>query len=380
MRTRDIPSLEELDAALTDRLEALCEELFVHGERRGNSFYIGGLDGGAGRRMEINCSRGPKRGLWKDFVSDEAGRPLKLIAASRFGGDYKKAWRWAMQWLGWLDGAPDAAPRYDDEALKRRAAELSEKAAKEREATRRRAVALWNGAPMLAPGDPAWRYLAARGIDLARLQPQPRALRYLEQCYHAESDGYFPAMVALVVGEGGTQLGVHRTYLQPGRDDRLREHTAKLSYGPVDGGCIPLWRGLNGRNFFEPGADPSELGSAEGIEDGLSVALMRPEWRVASCMAVGFLGNVPLKGALGGNDLVWLGQNDPAEHPKFPGKPHPVHAALERQFQRLAERHIGVRKALPPEAFKDWNDLLQGKPRPGAAMAVGGIGDDRRDR
>ena len=51
------------------------------------------------------------------------------------------------------------------------------------------------GQTIVVEGDPVWRYLAGRGIDLARLAKVPHALRYHPELYCAEAAG--PLMTAV---------------------------------------------------------------------------------------------------------------------------------------------------------------------------------------
>lgn len=62
-----------------------------------------------------------------------------------------------------------------------------------------------------------WRYLAGRGIDLARLPRLPGSLRCHPGLWHAKSGRYWPAMVAAIGGVGSQGKLVHaatqRTWL-----------------------------------------------------------------------------------------------------------------------------------------------------------------------
>ena len=178
------------------------------------------------------------------------------------------------------------------------------------ERRRRAAVALFLRARPLAAGDPVWRYLAGRGIDLARLGRPPRALRCDPACRHAASGRTWPAMLAAVVAGDGRFIAVHRTYLavQPdGFVGKAPLANPKLALGGYAGGCIRLARGAGGKPWraAPPG---EEILAGEGIEDALAGALWLPDRRTVAVVALGNLAGLDLPPAARG--VLWLAQND----------------------------------------------------------------------
>ena len=73
---------DALRAGLLDRLEAVLHYLFPQGRIRGGKFYVGDVDGNAGKSLVVELE-GDRRGLWKDFASDEGGDVIDLWARSQ---------------------------------------------------------------------------------------------------------------------------------------------------------------------------------------------------------------------------------------------------------------------------------------------------------
>ncbi|WP_341914572.1 toprim domain-containing protein [Ferrovibrio terrae] len=350
------PTIEQVNAALADRADTLCETLFPLGRRVKNEYEVHDFDGSPGDNLRIHIGPGPKRGVWKHYARGIPGGPLKLICLAACDGDWKKAWQWALTFLGYADGVV-SLPKPDPEAQRKRAAEAAEAA----EQSRKRAVAIWNKAKAITPGDPAWRYLTGaypgRGIDFDKLQPLPAALKFDPACYHGPTETRLPALVCLVVGwvDGKVkQLGCHRTYLRDDGSDRRRDLIGgdKLFYGTTAGGYIPLWRGNDGKSFFDPRPD-GVLAVAEGIEDALSVAMVKPAWRSASAMSVGNFGKLLLPPPAVVGQVVITGQNDEVDSPAA--------AQFPPQVEALAARGYAVRVAKPPGCYQDWNDLIRNR-------------------
>ena len=188
-----------------------------------------------------------------------------------------------------------------------------------------------------AAGSPVETYLAARGIDLARLPSGiPPTLRFHPGLHHADSGRTLPAMVAAVQDGRRRVSGIHRTFLDPSGRSKAAVSSAKKMAGVMWGGAIRLCP-----------AEPV-LGIAEGIETALSVltASGLPTW------AAGSLGNMaavelpPLV-----TEVVLCADSDGDA------------AALEKNIAKATAFHAGrgrrVRIARPP-AGMDFNDMLRG--------------------
>ena len=92
----------ELRAALLDRLEAMLHERFPHGRVRGNQFTVGDVQGAPGKSLVVELD-GTRRGLWKDFATDDGGDVIDLWARSRGSDvqqDFPRILEEIRQWLG----------------------------------------------------------------------------------------------------------------------------------------------------------------------------------------------------------------------------------------------------------------------------------------
>lgn len=78
---REEPSFDAalLRERLLERVEAVLAFLFPSGKIQGNKFYIGDLQGHPGKSLVVELT-GQRRGLWKDFATDEGGDLIDLWA------------------------------------------------------------------------------------------------------------------------------------------------------------------------------------------------------------------------------------------------------------------------------------------------------------
>ena len=65
----------EIKDAMAKDAEGVCRYLFPNGNISGGEFYIGSLQGEAGKSMRIHLT-GSKAGVWADFSSGEGGSNL----------------------------------------------------------------------------------------------------------------------------------------------------------------------------------------------------------------------------------------------------------------------------------------------------------------
>ena len=104
---------EVLRAGLLDRLESVLLYLFPQGRIRGGKFYVGDVDGNAGKSLVVELE-GDRRGLWKDFASDEGGDIIDLWARSQglsARHDFPRLANEIRQWLGVAAPAQTVARR-----------------------------------------------------------------------------------------------------------------------------------------------------------------------------------------------------------------------------------------------------------------------------
>lgn len=365
MAERGRPVAHDVARELGRRIGELARELLPGGHREGGQWRADSTSGDRGRALSVEL-HGERAGLWIDHRGGtERGDALDLVAACRYGGDLRAAYTWALTWLGWSDRAAPA-PRRPAPPPENPATEAAEA-----EAKRRRALALWLEARPAIAGTPVDCYLKARGIDLATLGRQPRALRYHPALWNAESGRKWDAMVAAVRGPDGKHVATHRTWLalvpRPGtnlyRWTKAPLEVPKKVLGSIGDGFIPLWRGASGKPLREaPAGDTIVI--AEGIETALSVAVACPEYRVISAISLGGLARVALPPAIGTVILAY--DNDPPPPRDTPpedrrwGAWRKQRAARRAAALRYAREGRTVKVAWPPVPGADWNDILQG--------------------
>lgn len=357
--------VDEIVGMLTERVDALVDDLLPNARREGNERCVGSVGGEPGQSLRINVGAGSKRGWWKDFSShDRQGNALWLIAHVACHGDVKEAVRWAKSWLKIDDSLPIDIERLRIEA--RAAADARrDQAAAERQKGIDRARSRWLQAQALSDGDPVTRYLRARALDFGKLGHWPGALRYhpaLQYGYRADGPQLtLPAMVAGVYALDGRHVATHRTYLDASRDAKagpdLIGHDArggpadpKKIMGSPNGGHIPIWKGRHDCPLREI-PDGTDVIAGEGIEDSATAAIAMPDARVICFISLSYLAALELPPQMG--RLIILKQNDP------PGSP--AEKAMRHAVQVHRERGRTVLFAPPPAGVKDVNDLAMGK-------------------
>lgn len=263
---------------------------------------------------------GRKAGKWEDFATGEHGDVFDLIGLQLGLAQMVDQLREARAFLGLSTSSPEEARQRELAIATARARRAEAEAAARRDQDRasRRAEAMWLAAEPNIAGTPVDLYLKARGIDLATIGHQPRALRYLAKChYHFEDkstgeviefDG--PAMLAAMTNLQGRTVAVHRTWLtilpdgswgkvripHPSQEGQFLP--AKKVYAWGEGCAIRLSSGLGPKggkgaplNRCPPG---TKVYIAEGIETALSARILRPEARVLAAYSLSNMGKVGL--------------------------------------------------------------------------------------
>jgi hypothetical protein len=276
------------------------------------------------------------------------GDVICLVEQILFNGDRGKAIAWLKSRLG-LDGLdPERIAKVKAEAVAR-SVEAERTADVDREARRRQAHAMFLAGKPIAD-TPVEHYLRGRGIDLRALGRAPGALAFHRELYCKEAGRRLPAMVAAINDLAGRHIATHRTWLAPdGRGGWVKAQLEepKKVLGSFKGGCIRLWKGADRRGLAEIHAG-ADVYASEGIEDGLSVALAKPELHVVAGVTLGNLGELELPEQLG--RLILIGQRD--TNPK-------TLEALERAIGLQQERGREVWLTPPPAGgFKDVNEAL----------------------
>lgn len=376
---RDAQNREELRlicAKLNAQAEAMCRELLPNGRKEGKMWATSGIDDVHTGKYSLKVTlTGTHQGEWTDFGLSRgqrgySGDILTLIKDRVCGGNMGDAIKWAKSKLGMTD-MNRAQYEREYQAVQEKQEKAKAAEAADREKARKRAEWLWHGGVDL-PGTPGEAYLKTRGIDFARLGGAPGALKYRPDAYSTEAAekwgrdrAKLPAIVAGIYSLAGALIGVQRTYLDISGWDHARRtgsvihmakagklEEAKMSMGPSLGGYVPVHKGDSRRALkdIKPG---TRIYLSEGIEDGLSVAIAKPDARVIAAAGLSRIGAVELPEQMG--PLVLIGQNDPPDSQAA--------ETFERAIAAQQARGRTVELMFPPPEYKDFNDYLLGKKR-----------------
>ena len=278
-REAQLNDTEALRAGLLDRLESVLLYLFPQGRIRGGKFYVGDVDGNAGKSLVVELE-GDRRGLWKDFASDEGGDIIDLWARSQglsARHDFPRLASEIRQWLG------VAAPAQTVARREGRSVPIDE----------------------LGPYSAKWDYLTADGELIACVYrydpptgkeyrpwdvrarmwraPDPRPLYNQPAVAHANQ-------VILVEGEKCAealiQLGVVATTAMNG----AKAPIDKTNWAPLAGKSVLIWPDRDA-----PGWDYAENAAKACVTAGcVSVAILVPpadmpeKWDAADAVDEGF--------------------------------------------------------------------------------------------
>ncbi|MFA7504247.1 MAG: toprim domain-containing protein [Burkholderiaceae bacterium] len=344
--------ITEIKSLLQARILDLIAVLQIEGYRAGRSWMGKNptrADNKAGSFL-VYIS-GARTGGWIDMATGDKGDVLQLIQYVLRLAKIGDAIRWAKDWLNYRDvPAPERAKVAAELAAKRVAAEQQE--AEDLDKKRNRAFSVWLKCEAELRGTPAARYLSARGIRYSVLPRPPRAVRFSPSQKYTETGEHFPAIVALITGNGGERLAIHRTFLAPdGSGKAPVQHARKVWPSGWAGGTIKLARGETGLSPAEAAKHGlwDKLILCEGIEDGLSLAMACPEYRIWAAISLYNLANVRLPDCCG--EVIVAADNDWGKR----GAEKQLQRAIEalgRQGRKVlvARSHVG----------KDANDALRG--------------------
>jgi hypothetical protein len=308
---------------------------------------------------------GPKAGHWNDYATGGHGDLLDLIALAH-GCSLADALHEARSFLGLEASSPEQIRQRETAAqmAKARQQQVMDEAKREAAKKARQALAIWLSGREHIRGTPVEAYLReARGIDLAPLGRQPRALRYVPDCFYGHTDPEtgeiiemkLPAMVALVTNGRGESVAIHRTYLAIGPDGRWGKANlpkAKKVLGQFAGAAIHLWSGTGPRGGKGGSLRDCPPGSrvyiAEGIEDALSAVVLLPDARVLAAISLGNLGAVVLPKNV--SEVVLIADRDPGQQ---------AQDLLKRAIDQHAAAGRTVRLWQNQSGGKDLNDALR---------------------
>lgn len=367
----DIP-LSELSSMLAGDIERVAEALRLDIKRRTPRILYCVSPNSVSMSPKLEVHLAPIRGKWNDWTVGKFGDALGLVAYCvgssgdpKHTGDLRQAILWAKNYFG------IAADSFDREAwmAKVRKVEAEQKvqqakAAAELTRARKTAQGLWLAAQELTAGDDGWAYLSARGIDLAALPRRPRAIRFSPSQDWFDDQGEVrhvgPALMSMMTLPDGKPGSLHRIWINPLRPgekadlSHIYDKAAVRKMWPSsEGAAIRLWRGESGLSLKEAAKANlvEDMVVCEGVEDGLSIALMTPELRVEAAGSLpGLLAWTPPKHV---RCVIVAADNDWA-------KPQ-AQAMLDQACKRIRD-DFGkvVRIARSPEG-KDFNDLLRGQ-------------------
>jgi hypothetical protein len=355
-------SIEEIKHRLSLQGLEIAQRLAPAGMVKGNQYWFRNpkrTDGGNLRSCSVNI----RKGFWKDFSNaggGEGGDMLHFICTFATGGDYKRAWRWALDYLGLTGKEPDPA---EASRIAERVAASAREEADKLARTRGYCLHIWLEAKPLTGHDPASEYLAGRGIDINALEEGiPRALRYHPSAeartfdYDGQPRQHYPAMLALAAIDGLKPNGlatIHATYLEawPGgwrKAQRPNARPSKEVFCTYRGASVRLQRGISHKRLSDAPASSSIL-IAEGLENALTAAIAAPQERVIAALSLANLGNVLLPPTITSATLI---ADTDANNPE-------AERGLERAIDLLGDRGLELKVARAPGGAKDFNDALR---------------------
>ena len=339
------PSAHDLARRLADDIERVADAVLADCRRDGSELRGHGDDGA----LWVVETRGRKRGVALcAHDPDRSGDSFTLVAQARCGGDTRAAYAWALAWFGEAGATASGPARHrDSSGLSHGAghrATTREEEAEQDERRRRRSLFRYLSAEKSIVGTPAEAYLAGRGLGVA-LPLLSRALRFAPGCFYSYELPELPAMVAPIIEPSSRKfMAAHCTYLAIAPDGvrKLNRRPAKKVWGRYEGGVIPLTRGASGKPLKEAPNDDSCL-VAEGIENALAGAWLRPELRAFAGVAAGNLGNIALPEQMA--TVVLACDRD--------GENDGVARARERAVNRWLHEGRGVEFLRPSEGHED---------------------------
>lgn len=352
--------IEEISNALRADMLNLCYALGLQGRSENNDFVAYNPTRNDKHLGSFRiCIRGAKQGTWAEFASSDKGDPLDLIKYCLFphSPNLYDAVVWAKDYLGL--GSGKASLKQVKQRAKEQASRAEEEQKKESEKFRRLAQKIFLSAQPTIKGTPAELYFKTRGIDFNILKKQPHAIRYAAKCYFERDrktgqNVYLPAVITAIHNAKNEFVGVHRTFLE--QIDGVWRRKTKKVLGAFAGGAIRLWRGKTGApigklHTLEHLDETDEtLIICEGIEDGLSIAMACPEFRIWTSISVSNMANIEIPKCI--NQVIIAGDCDGSE------------AIATTQMENAANAFLRAGKIVKiarPKGAHDFNDQLTGK-------------------
>ncbi len=325
--------LDEIAARLRKRASEWVPQHFPGGRREGGEWRLANINGDPPRKNGscVISLVGEHAGDWIEFDGGGGGGPIDALAqATGLGG--RALYAYAAKLVGIGPKAGKAKPRKP--AAGRRS--LRNNYADEIDAI--------VSATTPIAGTVGEDYLKARRLEDRRSTD----LLFHPDLAHWESRSSHPAMVAIIRGQTGERMAIHRTWLRADGSGKADVSKPRMMLGQVGGGAVRL---------ASVGAD-NLLGVAEGIETALSVMAACPDIPVWATLSAVGLERVLLPPEV--QSVVILADHDASGTGL---------RAAEALASRLVAEERGVRIAMPPIEGDDFNDLLQ-REGPAAVKAV----------
>lgn len=340
-----------IKAKMTADVDGLVQRFFPNARKTKQEWVLGGLDGSKGTRLCIRRT-GHKAGWWKNFASGEGGDIITLVAHARRDGDIGGAIRWARDYYNLGETDQNEVARINREAQETAERQARQDALDQIKIQKAALYHYLQGVPIR--GTMAETYLTGRGIDFRWLGRYPNCLRFHAAMRCPVSGRERPAMLASLHNGAGDLVSFQRYFLMAHADGSVTTAStakggdlekAKLAYSAYAGAWVPLWRGASGKPLRQHPED-HDIGTCEGVEDGLSIAMVRPELRMLPTLSLSNLGNLVLPAH---KDLYVCADND--THPD-------AIAGFDSSWKRLAARGYNLIETRPPPEHKDFNDWL----------------------
>jgi hypothetical protein len=253
----------ELSERLAQNVHAVCRHYLPAGRREGRYWMVGDVAGTPGRSLYVRLfetERG-RIGNWVDAATGEHGDLVDLIRLNQRHGRLSETINEAELFLS----LPSSTS--DDE----RTAVAFVKPARAGSTTAARRLF---AASKPLTGTLASAYLRSRGIT--RVSDLP-ALRFHPRCYYRPNGddvpgtpGAFPALIAAVTENDGTQTGTHRTWIDPSGGMKAKVASPRRAMGNILGNAVRF------------GTADNVLIGGEGIETMLSLREVLPTMPMAA--------------------------------------------------------------------------------------------------
>ena len=253
-----------LSCGLAENVEAVCRHYLSNGRRCGNYWIVGDVNNNAGRSLYVRL-KGPlsgqgARGHWADGATGQYGDLLDLIRARQGLTTFRDTLDEARRFLRTPgERPPERREGYSGE---------SDTVALARK--------IWAASRPIV-GTLAEAYLRARKITV---DLDNSSLRYHPALLYRDPNSpprKLPALVAAVTDNRGEIRGIHRTFLDPERNDKARLSSPRRSLGAILG---------NGVRF---GVIDDFAIIGEGIETVLSLKSALPHLPMVAALSAAHL-------------------------------------------------------------------------------------------